>query len=140
MKSKLILRAFREDDIPWLVEILRSNNMYDYPEVEGPEAMKRVASCESAVMVIAEFHGLPRGFIKAVYDGSRALIHLLAVHPEYQRLGIGTRLVRSASEECERRGAPSLSVTVTSRSELFWKKQGFEMLPVFLMLRLRENP
>ena len=68
-------------------------------------------------MVIAEFRGIPRGFIKAVYDGSRALIHLLAVHPDYQRLEIGTALVQSSSEECTRRGAPSLSVTATSGSE-----------------------
>jgi ribosomal protein S18 acetylase RimI-like enzyme len=129
------IRAFRETDIPSLVKILELNGQYGYPEVEGPEAMKRVAKCAAAVFLVAEAHEQPCGFIKAVYDGSRALIHLLSVHPRHQRSGIGRALVHAAVAELQRRGAPSVSVTVTEKSTGFWERIGFKRLPVFLMLQ-----
>lgn len=130
------VRTFRLSDIPDLIEILQLNSQYDYPEVEGPAAMERVAQCEAAVFLVAEHGGKPCGFAKAVYDGSRALVHLLSVHPGYQHSGVGSALVDAVSEELARRGAASVSVTVTERSKRFWEEKGFERLPVFLMLKM----
>ena len=129
------VRGFVESDIERLVEILRLNGQYGYPQVEGPEEMKRVAACDAAVFLVAEIGGQPCGFIKAVYDGSRALIHLLSVHPDHQRSGVGGALVDAMLAELFRRGAPTVSVTVNERSAGFWEKQGFSRLPVFLMLK-----
>ena len=128
-------RGFRESDIRRLVEILELNGQYGYPDVEGPDAMKRVAACEAAVFIVAEASGLPCGFIRGVYDGSRALIHLLSVHPDFHHAGIGTALVQAASAEFCRRGAVTISVTVTDKSSAFWKKQGFRSLPITVMLK-----
>jgi GNAT superfamily N-acetyltransferase len=133
--EEIRVRTFRLSDIPTLVEILRLNGQYDYPEVEGPAAMERVAQCEAAVFLVAELGGKPCGFVKAVYDGSRALVHLLSVHPAYQHAGVGSALVDAVSAELARRGAPSVSATVTEKSRRFWEEKGFEPLPVFLMLR-----
>jgi len=133
--ERIRVRAFRQSDIPGLVEILKLNGQYDYPDIEGPDSMKRVANCNAAVFLVAEVGKKPCGFIKAVYDGSRALIHLLSVHPDYQHSGIGSALVDAVSTELLRRGAPTVSVTVTEKSVGFWEKKGFKRLPVFLMLR-----
>ncbi len=130
------VRTFRQSDIPALVELLQLNGQYDYPEIEGPAAMERVAKCDAAVFLVAEVCGKTCGMIKAVYDGSRALIHLLSVHPAYQRCGVGSTLVAAASAELMRRGAPTISVTATEKSAPFWEKQGFGRLPVFLMLKV----
>ena len=129
------IRPFVEKDADRLVEILQLNNQYDCPAVEGPAAMRRVAACQSAVFFVAEINGHPQGFIRAIYDGSRAMIHLLSVHPAVQHRGIGRRLVEAVEKELEQRGAPSVSVTVTDTSVAFWSKQGFERLPVYLMLK-----
>lgn len=129
------IRSFLEVDTDRLVEILQLNGQYDYPAVEGPEAMKRVAACAAAVFLVAECEDQPCGFIKAVYDGSRALIHLLSVHPDVQHQGIGQQLVEAVGAELHRRGAPSVSVTVTDASVEFWVKQGFVHLPVYLLLK-----
>ena len=117
-----------------LVEILKANYQYGYPEVEGVEAMQRVAACDAAIFIVAAVDARPCGFIKGIYDGSRAIIHLLSVHPAMQHSGIGTALVRAFRAECKARNAPTLSVTVTEQSAGFWEKQGFERLPVFVML------
>lgn len=97
--------------------------------------MTRAAACPAAIFLVADSPRGPRGLIRAVYDGSRAMIHLLSVHPEAQGSGVGTALVEAARAECRRRGAPSLSVTVTEQSAGFWERQGFVRLPVFLMVQ-----
>ncbi len=129
------VRVFRQSDIPALVELLQLNAQLDYPEIEGPAAMERVAQCDAAIFLVAEVGGKPCGMIKAIYDGSRALIHLLSVHPAYQRSGVGSILVNAVSAELSQRGAASIGVTATEKSAPFWEKRGFGRLPVFLMLR-----
>ncbi|MQA29183.1 MAG: GNAT family N-acetyltransferase [Luteitalea sp.] len=65
------------------------------------------------------------------------MIHLLSVNPDLQRRGIGTALVSAVEAELRRRHAPSASVTVTEKSAGFWRKQGFDVLPVYLMVKRR---
>ena len=129
------IRPFVGGDAEPLVDILARNGQFGHPDVEGMEAMRRVAACEAAVFLVAEINGQPEGLIRAVYDGSRALIHLLSVHPRSQRHGIGRALVDAVQAELRRRGAPTVSVTVTAASAGFWTKQGFDALPVHLMLK-----
>lgn len=132
----MVIRNFRERDAPDLVSILRLNGQFGHPDVEGPEAMEKVARCVAAVFLVAETDkGQVTGCIKAVYDGSRALIHLLSVHPEHQRRGIGTALFHAVASELAARGAPTVSVTVNDENAAFWGKLGFTRLPVFLMLK-----
>lgn len=135
MNQNVIFRGFIESDGPKLEEILRLNGQFDYPEIEGLPAIKRVAACEAAILIVAETHHQVCGFIKGVYDGSRALIHLLTIHPEMKNKRIGSLLVDAFRKESKKRGATSLSVTVTDQSSGFWKKQGFESIPVYLMLQ-----
>ena len=130
-----LIRPFRVTDEDNIVDILKRNGQYDYPSIEGPEAMERVAKCDVAVFLCAEISSTVVGCIRATYDGSRAMIHLLSVLPEYQGLGIGTGLFESVVHILSARGAPTISVTVTDSSEDFWSKLGFDKLPVFLMLR-----
>jgi hypothetical protein len=41
------IRDFEVSDTDEVVEILKLNNQYGHPEVDGPEAMKRVKACEA---------------------------------------------------------------------------------------------
>ena len=131
----LFIRPFAPDDGERLVTILKCNGQFEWPAVEGIEAMGRVAACEAAVFLVAEIGRRPEGLIRAVYDGSRAMIHLLSVNPDHQRRGIGTALLGAVEQELRRRSATSVSVTVTDNSVGFWRKQGFDVIPVSLMLK-----
>ena len=119
------IREFDSSDAECLVEILRQNGQYSRAEVEGPAAMERFALCDAALFLVAVEAGRPMGFLRAVYDGSRAIVHLLSVHPACHSRGIGSDLLTAAQTELRRRGAPSLSVTVTEESAGFWEKHGF---------------
>jgi ribosomal protein S18 acetylase RimI-like enzyme len=131
------IRPFDPKDSDYLVEILKINKQYSYPNVDGPEAMLRVSGCDAAVFLTAADNERAVGCIRATYDGARAMIHLLSVHPEYQNHGIGTKLVKDAIKELKRRGAPTVSVTVTDASKGYWDKLGFEQIPAFFMLKTK---
>ena len=70
-----MIRDFRVDDVDQIVEILEINNQYDYPEVDGSEAMKSVKACEAAVFLVFEMGNKVVGVVRGNYDGSRAIIH-----------------------------------------------------------------
>ncbi len=118
------IRDFVPSDAQQLVEILKANQQYGHPEIDGPEAMLRVQQCQAAEFLVAEEDYRVVGFIRGVYDGSRAIIHIASVHPDYQRRGIGRDLVREIAERFKQRGASSLAVTVPGELG-FWKKAGF---------------
>jgi ribosomal protein S18 acetylase RimI-like enzyme len=133
--EKLKIRKYSPKDSKEIEAILTLNKQYFYPEAEGPEAMDRVATCAAAIAFVAEMNNVITGYIKGIYDGSRAMIHLLSVHPDYQHKGIGKALLKKAEDELIKRGAPSISVTVSNDSVKYWEKNGYKKLPVFLMLK-----
>lgn len=121
------IRDFQETDCDALVAILRANLQYGDPKSEGPDAMRRVKVCPAAEFLVAEEDGDPVGFIRGVYDGSKALIHIVSVRPDCQRRGIGTALVRAAAQRFRQRGATSLAVTVPGDNLAFWKRLSFRL-------------
>jgi len=129
----VLIRDFQLTDRDEIVEILKLNNQYSFPEVDGPEAMKRVKACSAAVFLVCEIDGRVVGVVRGNYDGSRAIIHQLSVHPAYQRRGLGAALVREIVKKFQQMGAPTVSATVTERSLPFWQKVGFRKTNVLLV-------
>ena len=128
-----MIRDFKLRDTNAIVEILKLNNQYGFPEVDGPEAMRRVKACSAAIFLVYEMDSRVVGSIRGNYDGSRAIIHELSVHPAYQRQGVGTALVKEIVKRFHERGAPTVSATVTEESLGFWQKTGFRKTKAFLV-------
>lgn len=118
------IREFHPDDVDALVNILKANQQFGHPEIDGPEAMLRVHRCEAAEFLVAEESSRVVGMIRGTYDGSRAVIYLASVHPEHQRHGIGRALVLEIARRFRERGAGSIAVIVPGDAG-FWKKMRF---------------
>lgn len=118
------IREFRPEDSSALVNILRANQQYGHPEIDGPEAMLRVHDCAAAEFLVAEQGSEVVGMIRGTYDGSRAVIYLASVHPDHQRRGIGRALVLEIARRFQERGAGSIAVIVPGDAG-FWKKMKF---------------
>ena len=118
------IRDFVSDDVEALVGILKANQQYGHPEIDGPEAMLRVRDCQAAEFLVAQQGDQAVGLIRGTYDGSRAVIYLASVHPAHQRQGIGRALVLEIARRFQERGAGSIAVIVPGEAA-FWKKMGF---------------
>lgn len=130
---EVLIRDFQLADVDEIVEILKLNDQYGFPEVDGPEAMKRVKACSTAVFLVCETDGKAVGVVRGNYDGSRAIIHQLSVHPAHQNRGIGTALVKEIVKRFEQMGAPTVSATITEESLPFWRKVGFRKTKAFIV-------
>jgi len=120
----MLVRDFKVEDSDVLVEILKANQQYGHPELDGPEAMSQVQKCLASEFLVAEEGGQAVGLIRGVFDGSRAIIYLASVHPDYQRQGIGTSLLREITQRFKERGAKAILVTIPGEAA-FWKRFGF---------------
>jgi predicted N-acetyltransferase YhbS len=120
----LYIRGFLAEDTTTLVSILKANQQYHQPDIDGPEAMLRVRDCQAAEFLVAEAEGQVVGMIRGTYDGSRAIIYLASVRPDHQRQGIGRALVIELARRFKKRGASSIAVIVPGDVG-FWKKMGF---------------
>ena len=118
------IRSFELRDSDRIVEILKANQQYGHPEIDGPEPMRRVAECQAAEFLVAEDEGQVVGMIRGVYDGSRAIIYIASVHPSQQRKGVGRALVRAIAQRFKERGAGNLSVVIPGEVG-FWSKLHF---------------
>jgi ribosomal protein S18 acetylase RimI-like enzyme len=118
------IRDFRPEDVNALVDILKANQQYGHPEIDGPAAMMQVHQCQAAEFLVAEKEGQVVGMIRGTYDGSRAVIYLASVHPDHQRQGIGRALVTDIAHRFKQRGAGSIAVIVPGDLG-FWKKMSF---------------
>jgi len=95
--------------------------------------MKRVKACSAAVFLVCEIDGKVVGIVRGNYDGSRAIINQLSVHPAYQRQGIGNALVKEIVKRFQQMGAPTVSATISEESLSFWQKAGFRKTKAFLV-------
>ena len=118
------IRDFQPDDAEALVNILKANQQYGHPEIDGPDAMCRVQQCPVAEFLVATKEGKVVGMIRGTYDGSRAVIYLASVHPGHQRQGIGRALVLAIARRFQEHGASSIAVIVPGDAG-FWKKMHF---------------
>lgn len=120
----MLVRNFQAKDGEALVEILKANQQYGHPDLDGPEAMIAVRECVAAEFLVAEEEGKPVGLMRGVFDGSRAIIYLASVHPDFQRRGIGTALLKEITLRFKQRGAKAILVTIPGEAG-FWKRFGF---------------
>lgn len=79
---------------------------------------------------VAEKHAEIAGVILVGNDGRRGYIYHTAVLPQYQKQGIGTKLVQASIEALRRNGIHKVALVVFSKNtggNLFWEKQGFSV-------------
>jgi ribosomal protein S18 acetylase RimI-like enzyme len=120
----MLIRDFGPVDTEALVGILKANQQYGHPDIDGPEAMLRVRQCQAAEFLVAESEGQIVGLIRGTFDGSRAVIYLASVHPAHQRQGIGRALVQEITRRFQGLGASSISVIVPGDVG-FWQSLHF---------------
>jgi ribosomal protein S18 acetylase RimI-like enzyme len=80
-------------------------------------------------LLVADANGDLVGSLIAAWNGWRGSFYRLAVHPDYRRRGLATRLVREGEKRLRDRGAIRLDAVV-SADELgamgFWNAVGYE--------------
>ena len=109
------IRKCRHDDIPSVMKIESLSFKYPYPSSIFYNYLNRN-------FYVAEEDGKVVGY--AIGDARRHLIVSIAVHPDYRRRGIGTKLMESILKNMH--GYAILQVRASNNEAIkFYKKLGF---------------
>jgi ribosomal protein S18 acetylase RimI-like enzyme len=124
-----------------MVEIMKANNHYYTPEVDGTGAIARQLRMRHNVILVAEQEKKVVGFVLGTWDGARAFLFKMSVLPDFQRRGIGTLLVKEATRKFKEMGAVTIGLSAAdgtggdrNNAIGFWEKLGFEQIPARLMI------
>jgi GNAT superfamily N-acetyltransferase len=97
---------------------------------------QEAASLRHTISCTLRDRGVLVGFLRIVTD--RAYFYYLCdvmIHPDWQRRGLGSRLVESSVQECRRRGYMKIFLTALPGLEDFYRRFGFRatMSPVLTL-------
>ncbi|MCA9291051.1 MAG: GNAT family N-acetyltransferase [Phycisphaerales bacterium] len=135
--ARLVIRVASDDDAAAIANLLDAGRLGSEPAPTLPDqAISRLgpdASDETghSGFWLGELDGLAVGIV-GVHQTSRHRVEVrgLRVHPEYRRVGIGTRLMEHAILYCQRQGFLKVALDVRTEREpaiKLFEKCGFQL-------------
>ncbi|MCM0622044.1 GNAT family N-acetyltransferase [Nocardioides bruguierae] len=128
------LRPATHADVPALLALWEVAAENDSRPVDDAAAVERLLERDPDACLVAEAEGRLVGSIVAGWDGWRAHLYRLAVHPDARRQGVATALLEAASTRLEALGASRLDAMVLEGNDLgqsLWRGAGFAPQPAW---------
>lgn len=135
MPDAILLRRFRDDDLPTLIELFRDTvrrvNVRDYtPEQVQAWAPDEIdpakwRSFEGRFAIVAELEAGIVGFADLETDGH---LDRFFVHAEMQGRGVGRAMLQELLDEGRRLALPRIFAEVSITARPFFERHGFAVL------------
>ncbi|WP_274648931.1 GNAT family N-acetyltransferase [Paenibacillus humicola] len=110
------VRSFQLSDYRPVTELLQSVLSEDCYE-QTMEAFGRQLSWDSELVLVASVDGVIAGMIIGTIDDNKGYYYRVAVHADYQRQGIGKKLIRSLRQRFEQRNVSRIMITADEHNE-----------------------
>ena len=124
------IRPFIESDEEQVASLWRESFPNSPPWNDPHLDIQRKLAIQRELFLVAVIDGRIVGTAMTGYDGHRAWVYYVAVHPEQRRRGIGTALMRRVEAELEKRGCPKLNLQVRSSNSSivrFYEHLGYKV-------------
>ncbi|MBO8173383.1 MAG: GNAT family N-acetyltransferase [Bacillaceae bacterium] len=105
------IRSFRLGDYAAITEIWRITGL-EQKEAESLDALAKQLAWDSELVMVAEQDEQVIGVIVGTIDGDRAYFYRLAVHPDYQKQGVGKKLVDALEERFRQKGVKNVFIMI----------------------------
>lgn len=110
------VRSFQLSDyrpVTELLETVLSEECYELTM----EAFGRQLSWDSELVLVASVGDEIAGIIIGTIDNNKGYYYRIAVHPDYQRKGLGKRLIESLRTRFEQRNVSKIMITADEHNE-----------------------
>ena len=127
-QPEVAVRPATPGDRDALLELWSVAAENDARPVDTPEAVARLLQRDPGACLVAESEARLVGSVIAGWDGWRAHLYRLAVHPDHRRRGIARRLLDAAEERLVDLGATRADAMVLSTNALgrqLWSGLGY---------------
>jgi len=131
------IRSARPDEIDEILKVWRDAGLGIRPG-DAPGSLESLLAHDPESLLVAEEDGRIVGTLIAVWDGWRAGLYRLGVHPDFRRRGIGTALVHAGEQRLAARGATRIIAAVgreNSAATRFWKSVGYDVQDVYRLFK-----
>jgi len=128
MTNEIVVRPYEPQDESAVVELWETVFPDDPPWNNPPDVIERKLSVQRELFLVCLSGGRLVGTVLAGFDGVRGWVHKVAAHPEFQRKGIASRLMKAAEEGLANIGCPKLNVQMraSNRSAVrFYESTGY---------------
>jgi ribosomal protein S18 acetylase RimI-like enzyme len=118
------------DDYKAVVELWKVTGLYN-PSSDSPHHIRQVVERNPGLFLLAVEP--ERGIVGSVigaFDGRRGYLYHVAVHPDFQRKGYGSALLREVERRLWALGAPKIRLLVgynNLSAVAFYRSLGFEV-------------
>lgn len=130
--ADLTLRTARPEDVPGLLSLWSVAAENTNRPVDTPRAAELLIERDPAALIVAESSGTLIGSVIAGWDGWRAHLYRLAVHPAHRRQGVALALLGRAEERLVTLGATRIDAMVLDENALgraIWQRSGYRPQP-----------
>ena len=124
------------------MRVARSSDAYDVVRLwelararstttDDVETVRALVAHDPDALLVTEAGGELIGTLVGGYDGWRATLYRLVVHPDWRRQGVGLALVAEAERRLGARGAKRVSAIVGAddHAAAFWVAAGYDPQP-----------
>jgi len=119
------IRNYRSRDYATVKKLLKLCGLFD-KSYDKPE--KFANKTPKGSIIVAEDKNMIVGFVLFTWDGWDSSLYRLAVHPDYRKKGLGTKLLEEAERRLKSLGADvaSLRIHVSNKEAIeFFRKRGY---------------
>ncbi len=125
--KKLIIRSFQISDEPDVIDLWRRCNLV-VPQNDPKKDIEMKLRVQPELFFVGVISNRIVSTIMSGYDGHRGWIYYLAVDPNFQKKGIGRRMVEKAEMKLRKLGCQKINLQVRNSNEsviAFYEHIGF---------------
>ena len=127
--KELIIRNFKIEDYEKTMELWKLTELpYKPLGRDRKERIKKEIEKDINLFLVAEIEGKIVGTVLATHDGRKGWINRLAVHPDYRKKGLATKLVKYAEDWLSSQGIEIIACLIEEGNEpsmRLFKKLGY---------------
>ncbi|MEE2776680.1 MAG: GNAT family acetyltransferase [Acidobacteriota bacterium] len=128
--ARVEIRTYRSSDFDEIEALWTRVFPSTAPYHAAREVVRRMVDEAPDLFFVAALDGRLVGSVLAGWDGHRGWIYSMAVDPQRQRRGFGSKLLRHAVLALEQRGCPNVSLQIRADNDSvvqFYRRHGFDI-------------
>lgn len=130
MTNDFVVRPYKDEDHSGLVELWEACFPNDPPWNNPVEVIRTKLTVQPELLFVCIADERVVGSVLAGFDGFRGWVNKVAAHPEYQRRGIASLLMKTAEEALAAIGCRKLNLQVRAGNMAnveFYRSAGYEI-------------
>ena len=126
-KTEFRIRSYQAADQPAVIDLWQRCNLV-VPQNDPQKDIEMKSRVQAELFFVGVIGNRIVATLMAGYDGHRGWIYYLAVDPDYQRRGMGRRMMEWAEAALKKRGCPKINLQVRTSNPAvisFYEKLGY---------------